>query len=103
MSYESLLAEQVPELLEQADVVVLDTRDAHSFAQGHLPNAKPADEANIARLIRGRNKAQLVLVYCYHGTAAATCAACWVVSVTPRSTILMAAGRRGQATAIVRK
>ncbi|UOG90974.1 MAG: ankyrin repeat domain-containing protein [Candidatus Thiothrix sulfatifontis] len=69
MSYESLLAEQVPELLEQADVVVLDTRDPHSFAQGHLPNAKPADEANIARLIRGRNKAQPVLVYCYHGNS----------------------------------
>jgi rhodanese-related sulfurtransferase len=69
MSYESLLAEQVPELLQQAELVVLDTRDPHSFAQGHLPNAKPADDANMVRLIRDKHKARPVLVYCYHGNS----------------------------------
>ena len=69
MSYLTLFAEQVPSLLDESDTVVFDIRDRGSFDREHLPGAQPVDDAIINLLIRVRNTARPILVYCYHGNS----------------------------------
>lgn len=69
MSYLAIFSNQVPALLETPGVAVLDTRDQRSFERGHLPGARPADDANIGRLIRSKQPDRPILVYCYHGNS----------------------------------
>lgn len=68
MSYDSLFANQVEELLKQKPIV-LDHRDPRSYAEGHLPDALLVSDANISSLIRSKQYQRSVLVYCYHGNS----------------------------------
>lgn len=67
MSYETLFANQVEELLVQSATVVFDHRDARSYAGGHIPGAVPVTDENIGSLIKSKNYDSPILVYCYHG------------------------------------
>lgn len=69
MSYRNLPAREVPALLGQRDLVVLDTRDANSFAQGHIEGAQLSSDEIVARLMRDRRQDPPVLVYCYRGNS----------------------------------
>lgn len=69
MAYAPLLAEQVPQFLQQPDVAVIDMRDARSFEAGHLPDARLAGDTAIRQLIREKRPNRPVLVYCYHGNS----------------------------------
>ena len=69
MAYASLLAEQVPQFLQRPGAVVVDVRDARSYAQDHLPGARPASDATIKRLIQEKQPDRPILVYCYHGNS----------------------------------
>lgn len=68
MTYDTLFANQVEELLALKPVV-LDHRDPRSYAEGHLPEALPVSDANISSLIRSKDRERPVLVYCYHGNS----------------------------------
>lgn len=69
MPYQDLPAHKVSELLAQPDAVVLDVRDAGSYARGHLDGARPAEEAVVSALVKQRRKDPPVLIYCYHGNS----------------------------------
>jgi rhodanese-related sulfurtransferase len=69
MKYEDLLAHNVPEFLQQPELLVLDIRDEHSFNQAHLDGAQPASEAVIGGLLRNKQYHLPILVYCYHGNS----------------------------------
>lgn len=69
MSYQNLLAHEVPEFLQRSDVAVLDMRDGHSFGMGHLQGAQPANDTAVGRLIRERRFDRPILIYCYHGNS----------------------------------
>ena len=69
MSYRNLPAHQLPAFLAWPDAVVLDTRDPQSYARDHVAGARPADEAALRELMRGRRKDQPILVYCYRGNS----------------------------------
>lgn len=69
MTYETLFANRVEELLRDDNTVILDHRDPRSFAEDHLPGALPVTDANIGKLIRSREYDRPVLVYCYHGNS----------------------------------
>ena len=67
MSYETLFANQVEDLLADGNTVVLDHRDARSFTTDHIPGAIPVTDENIGSLIKGRHDDRSILIYCYHG------------------------------------
>lgn len=56
-------------VLARPDVLVLDVRDAASFAAAHLEGAVRASHANLSELIGTTPKQRPVLIYCYHGHA----------------------------------
>lgn len=69
MAFVNIEPHQLPDLVEHREVEILDTRDLHSFAAGHLAGAKPASEENVRRLMRTRNRDRAILIYCYHGNS----------------------------------
>lgn len=48
---------------------LFDTRDADSYAKGHLPGAERLVERDIGNWIGKLPRTQPVLIYCYHGNA----------------------------------
>ena len=69
MSYETLFANQVEDLLADEKTLVFDHRDTRSYASAHLPGAIPASDENLGRLIKSRAYDRPILVYCYHGNS----------------------------------
>ncbi len=51
---------------------LFDTRDADSYARGHLAGAEPLAERDLGRWIGRLPRAQPLLIYCYHGHASQT-------------------------------
>ncbi|MEJ2677467.1 MAG: ankyrin repeat domain-containing protein [Gemmatimonadota bacterium] len=69
MSYRNLPPREVPDLLGQHDVVVLDLRDAESFSKGHIRGARLSGDAVLSELMHRRRQDPPVLVYCYRGNS----------------------------------
>lgn len=67
MSHAIVSVLEAEALLREADPLVLDMRDAASYARGHLPGAQRLDDAMIARSIRDGGRRRPVLLYCYRG------------------------------------
>ena len=57
------------DLFSRSDLVVLDARDAGSFATSHLNGAQPISSANLSALVGGTAKTKPILIYCYHGNS----------------------------------
>lgn len=57
--------------LQQAEpqLLILDTRDDATRAQGILPGARAPSDALLAQLLRARQRQRPILVYCYHGNS----------------------------------
>ena len=56
-------------LLSQGNPLVLDARDAGSFATSRIDGAQPVSSANLGAVIGATAKARPILIYCYHGNA----------------------------------
>lgn len=56
-------------VLQRPDVLVLDSRDAGSYAAGHMAGAMRISHANVSEIIGGTPKPRPILIYCYHGNA----------------------------------
>jgi len=56
-------------LLSRSDPLVLDARDAGSFATSRINGAQPVSSANLGALIGATAKTRPILIYCYHGNA----------------------------------
>lgn len=69
MSYFDLHPHEFQTLRTQEDLIIFDTRDADSYARGHLDAAQPLTDAAIKQLIKGRRFATPLLVYCYRGNS----------------------------------
>jgi len=48
---------------------LFDTRDADSYARGHLAQAEPLAERDLGHWIGRLPRAEPLLIYCYHGHA----------------------------------
>jgi len=48
-------------------LTIVDIRDAHSFAQGHVPNAKMLNNENMKDFLQVTDKETPLICYCYHG------------------------------------
>ncbi len=69
MSFRDIQASDAVSLLHSEHVLVLDMRDASSFASGHIHSAKLVDDPTILRLIRSKDYDKPILVYCYLGNS----------------------------------
>lgn len=60
---------QATQLLRQSRPVILDVRDAESFANGHIDGAQNISILNLSDVIEATDKSKSILIYCYHGHA----------------------------------
>ncbi len=60
---------QAESLLERRDLLLLDARDAASFAKSHVDGAQPISSGNLSALVGGTAKTRPILIYCYRGHA----------------------------------
>lgn len=61
--------------LAQNGAVIVDVRDAQSFAQGHMPGAIHLDNHSVAPFIQQADLDAPTVVVCYHGHASQSAAA----------------------------
>jgi len=47
----------------------LDIRDPGSYAAGHIPGALSLSDANVRQVVGATDKAQRIIIYCYHGNS----------------------------------
>ncbi|SDT87392.1 thiosulfate sulfurtransferase GlpE [Halopseudomonas salegens] len=67
-SFNRINPEQAAALCQQGAQLV-DIRDPHSFAQGHMPGAVRLDNSNLADWVANAEQATAVIVCCYHGNS----------------------------------
>ncbi len=67
MQPQSVNTEQAVTLIKQQQPLILDTRDAHSFAQQHIAGAHNVTPDNVQILLSEHSPEQPILIYCYHG------------------------------------
>ena len=70
--YRRIAADTAWDILRRRDTLVLDVRDANSFAAGHIDSAVHVTRNNLDPIILRTPKATPVLIYCYHGNASRT-------------------------------
>ncbi|MDI4666503.1 ankyrin repeat domain-containing protein [Xanthobacter autotrophicus] len=56
-------------ILGEGKAVLLDVRDANSYAAGHVAGARNITFSGLSDIIGATPKSQPVLIYCYHGNA----------------------------------
>lgn len=69
MSYQDLPPSAVAALRAEGELILFDTRDAASYAAGHLDGAEPVSDAALRKLIQSRQRQRPILVYCYRGNS----------------------------------
>lgn len=67
-------AEQAQQMRGEGGVIV-DIRDAHSFAEGHIPGATHLDNHSLPDFIAAADLDQPLIVSCYHGHSSQSAAA----------------------------
>lgn len=60
------------QVLDRANVLVLDSRDPDNYERAHIANARRLSSANLDALLVGTPTATPVLLVCYHGNASQT-------------------------------
>ena len=66
---------QVKTIIESDDPLLLDTRDAHSYKEGHIDGAMLAHDSLTESLIKQKKVERPVVIYCYHGNSSKDLAA----------------------------
>lgn len=68
MSFQRINVEQARELIA-ANALVVDIRDAHSFASGAIPGALQLNGDNVEEFIQSSDQSKPLIVCCYHGNS----------------------------------
>lgn len=66
-TFQRIPASQAQTLVQQPRTLVVDIRDAASFAQGHMEGAQRLDNNNVAQFLEQADKSAPLIVCCYHG------------------------------------
>jgi thiosulfate/3-mercaptopyruvate sulfurtransferase len=69
MSYQDLQPAEVAALRAAGELTLFDTRDAASYACGHIDGALPVSDDALRQLIQSRQRQRPILVYCYRGNS----------------------------------
>jgi len=67
MTFQHLSVEQLKAMLDEQEVVLLDTRDEASFQAGHIDGAMRLDDRTVTGFVNDTEKSSTVVVVCYHG------------------------------------
>ncbi|WP_339842348.1 thiosulfate sulfurtransferase GlpE [uncultured Halopseudomonas sp.] len=62
-------------LLMEQGATVVDIRDPHSFANGHITGAQHLDNNTLTAFVAGADRDQPLIVCCYHGNSSQPAAA----------------------------
>lgn len=65
--WQEISVTEARQLFQRGHLLTLDTRDAHHFHQGHLPNALHLDTGHLRNLLKNAARHLPILIYCYHG------------------------------------
>ena len=68
-SWKRITAAQVHPLCQRDELIIFDVRDAASYQQGHMKQARHLAEANLEFALFKTPKSSPLLIYCYHGNA----------------------------------
>ncbi len=68
-NYNEITTLEARQLITEKNPIILDTRDAHSYKEGHIDGAMHSHDGLVEGLIKKRNTSQHVIIYCYHGNA----------------------------------
>jgi rhodanese-related sulfurtransferase len=69
MNYHDIEAAEISALRDAPDLLIFDTRDAATYARGHLEGAQPISDAALQQLMAKRQRQRPILVYCYRGNS----------------------------------
>lgn len=67
--YKRITVESAKALITQANVVILDVRDAQSYTDACIEGAIHMSNDNLPRFVEETDKSSPLLVYCYHGNS----------------------------------
>ena len=67
--FQRITAGDAKALMEAGKINIADIRDAMSFGAGHISGAARVDNDNLAEFLSGCDKADPLLVCCYHGNS----------------------------------
>lgn len=65
--FKEMTPEEARGMIARGPVTVVDIRDAASYEEGHLPNAINLNDESVEAFLASADRAQPVIVYCYHG------------------------------------
>lgn len=74
MDFRRIGPEAAKEKLDAQEVALVDIRDPLSHAQGHIVGTVHLSDANVGAFLKEADRAQPLLVYCYHGNSSQTAA-----------------------------
>ncbi|PCK08098.1 MAG: thiosulfate sulfurtransferase GlpE [Alteromonadaceae bacterium] len=69
MSYKCISVNEAKALLENSSVILVDVRDAESYAQANIPNAINVLQETVDEFLSQTDKETPLIVYCYHGNS----------------------------------
>jgi len=69
MSFERIDQDQALGLINNESAIVVDVRDAESYAEGHIRNALHLTQDSLGEFVSATNKTLPIIVCCYHGNS----------------------------------
>jgi len=67
--FRRISADDARDLIDDSSVTILDIRDPQSFSAGRMLDAQHLSNESAANFIQTADKAQAVIVCCYHGNS----------------------------------
>lgn len=75
MSWQRIAPEAAAEIVATRSPLLVDVRDAQSYAAARIPGAMHLDNQSVLDFVENNDKTVPVLVYCYHGNSSQSAAA----------------------------
>ncbi|MDF0533501.1 thiosulfate sulfurtransferase GlpE [Shewanella yunxiaonensis] len=73
-AFQIISATKLKQMQQQADVQIVDIRDAGSFEKGHIPGAIRLGNDNLATFMAQADMEKPLVVVCYHGISSQSAA-----------------------------
>lgn len=69
MTYKRISSQEARKKMAQPGTILVDIRDMESFRNGHVKDAIHLAQGNLPKFLEQTDRAQPVLVMCYHGNS----------------------------------
>ncbi|MBC7960881.1 MAG: rhodanese-like domain-containing protein [Vallitaleaceae bacterium] len=65
--YENITSQEVSNVMNHADVMIIDVRESHEYSRGHIPKAKLIPLGTIEQRLAEIDKSKKIIVVCASG------------------------------------